>query len=205
MNIHQFETELKKLSQMPPWGKKQTDDWDMLSNFVYQLPSYESLIQKLLALHKGTDFDNYVLHRWYNTLSARAVEQLFCSCEGVKPNINQYDKLVDFTINGIAFDHKTSVFPKGYPKDINFAQQNPKHLIEWLYAQQSTQQRFHQANRLFIILHAQDGQHWKLRAELKKLESCIKQYVQQFEANKLQEINFTDGKIALSDVIWLME
>lgn len=205
MSLAQLETELKKLIQMPHWGKKQTDDWDKLSNFVYQLPSYELLIQQLQELNKGTDFDHYVLHRWYNILSAKAVEQIFCSCEGVKANINQYDKLVDFTINGMAFDLKTSVFPKGYPNDLNFARQNPKHLIEWLYAQQSTQQRFHQANRLFIILYAMDGQHWKLRAEIGKMHKCIESYVQQFDADQLHQIHFINGEKAYSDILWMME
>lgn len=205
MTLFQLEIELKKLAQMPPWGKKQTDDWDKLSNFVYQLPSYESLLQQLQALNKGQDFDNYVLHRWYNTLSARAVEQLFCNCAGVTAHKNQFDKLIDFSINGIAFDHKTSVFPKGYPNDVQFAQQNPKHLIEWLYAQQSTQQRFHQANRLFIILFANDGNHWKLRAEINKMQLCIENYVRQFDARNLQQIHFTNGENALSDIIWVNE
>lgn len=51
MTLSQLETELKKLTQMPHWGKKQTDDWDKLSNFVYQLPSYESLLQQLQELN----------------------------------------------------------------------------------------------------------------------------------------------------------
>lgn len=145
------------------------------------------------------------MHRWYNTLSAKAVEQIFCSCDGLKANINQYDKLVDFTINGIDFDLKTSVFPKGYPYDLHFARKNPRHLIEWLYDQQSTQQRFHRANRLFLVLYANDGQHWKLRAELGKMQKCIESYVQQFETNKLHQIHFINGENAWSDIIWMIE
>lgn len=202
MTLSQLEAELKKLLQMPLWGKKQTDDWDKLSNFVYQLPGYESLLEQLQQLNKGKDFDHYVLHRWYNTLSARAVEQIFCSCEGVLPNLNQYDKLVDFTIKGIAFDLKTAVFPQGYPNSLEYAQQQPKHLIEWLYRHQSQEQRFHRGNRLFLLLWANDGEHWKLRAEISKIKNVIHQYVQKFEEKNLKEIHFDTGEKALSDILW---
>jgi len=52
-------------------------------------------------------------------------------------NKNAYDKLVDFTIDNIPFDHKTSIFPKGFYNSYEYARANEKELIEWLFAQRA--------------------------------------------------------------------
>jgi hypothetical protein len=205
MNLMELETELKKLAVMPPWGRKQQDDWDSCSNFIYQLPSYEELIQKLTLLDKGIDFNHYVIHRWFNTLSALGIEKMFAQCKGVIPNSNKYDKWVDFSIGPISFDHKTSVFPKHYGHSLAYAEKNPEHLIQWLYQEQSKQQRFHLRNRLFILLFKENGAHWKLRAELNKIKDHIEYYVTNFDHSKLQQIKFENGTSAWSDIIWIKD
>lgn len=203
MTLEQIELELKKLTVMPPWGRKQSDDWDKLSNFVYQLPSYEQLFVLIAAQKKDAAFEHYCIHRWYNTLSARALENIFCSQPKVKANKNKYDKLVDFSISSIPFDHKTSIFPRSYPHSQEYAEQNPASLIEWLYKQQSLEGRFHTENRLFVVLFAEDGQHWRLRAEISKIKSEIEHYVQHFDKNKITMLMLEEESAVLSDIIWI--
>lgn len=187
---------------MPPWGRKQFDDWDRESNFIYSYPTFEELIHILKTKSLSEDFNNYAIHRWYNALSALGVEQIFTSLDGVKANLNKYDRLVDFTIQGVSFDHKTTVFPKGYGKNIGFATQNPQNLIAWLYHAQSTEKRFHLENRLFLVLHSSDGNHWKLRGELSEMKPIIENYIQNFDIRKLHEFTFEKDKRTFSDVIW---
>jgi len=76
---------------------------------------------------------NYALNRWYNFWSARAVEQIFCSLVGVKPAKNLKDRLVDFQLHDIKFDHKTSVFPRQYAKTLDYAKKNQADLIQPAY------------------------------------------------------------------------
>ncbi|MCK7522579.1 MAG: hypothetical protein MZV64_35295 [Ignavibacteriales bacterium] len=86
------------------------------------------------------DFDlyfNYTINRWYNFWSAQAVENIFCSLPNVKPALDSKDRLVDFTINGVSFDHKTSIFPKNFPYKIDEAIKKTDELIKWLYKNQS--------------------------------------------------------------------
>src|SRR5687767_1687502 len=106
MSIEEIEAELKKLPNLPPWGQKQSNDWDKLSNFVYSTPAYEEFVSKLNQLNSSQAFNNYATNRWFNTWSARGVEQIFCINSNVVANTNKFDKLVDFKINGISFDHK---------------------------------------------------------------------------------------------------
>lgn len=202
MQISNIEYELKKVSQMPKWGRKQSDDWDKLSCFVYDFPTFEKLQEKLKSLNLSQEFNDYTLHRWFNTLSADGVEKIFADNPQVVKNTVRQDKLVDFTIQGISFDHKTTVFPRGFGKDIYYAKQNPRELIEWLYTEQSRQGRFHTANRLFIVLHSADSQHWKLRAELTLLKPIISQYIQEFDVHKLHRFSFEKNKETLADIIW---
>lgn len=208
---NEIEKQLKKRWQYSyKWLRKQNDQWDVYTNFIYTISDWDALIKAVANLvhqenlNKGEAF-YYAVNRWYNFWSAVAVEEIFCSQLGVVPAGNAKDKQVDFFINNIPFDHKTSVFPKGFGKDIAFAKANKKQLIQWLYTQQSSQQRQHFANRLFVIVYATDGDHWKLKAEISLLRKAVSDYVATFDAGKLIKLTFFEEKIVLSDIIWVTQ
>ena len=209
INLSEIETELKKRHQYPyRWFRKQNDIWDGYTNFIYKTHSWEDLIPKIAAIVKEYQLDKkelfyYAINRWYNFWSAMAVEHIFSNCKGIVPEQNSKNKLVDFTLQGISFDHKTSVFPKHFQNDLVNAQENKRELISWLYKNQSTQQRQHFKNRLFIIVHKIDGEHWKLKAEPKLLEKEIENYMSNFKPSQLQKFIFTAPTETFSDIIWV--
>jgi hypothetical protein len=191
-SLEQIETELQQRVIKYPqtaWGRKQTDAWDQQTNFIYRIHRWDVLSKEISKLDKP--LADYVINRWFSFWSAAAVEKIFWALPGVTANINQYDRLVDFSIQGINFDHKTSVFPKKYGYPPAFARQNKAHLIRWLYKHQSRQQRYHDANRLFIILYARDGEHWKLRAEISGLRQVIEEYAIGFDASGHRKVGGT--------------
>ncbi len=209
LTIVEIETQLKKRWHYPyRWFRKQNDLWDKHTNFIYTTPLWEELqltIAKQAELHKlqKEEFFYYAINRWYNFWSAIAVEQVFCSSEDIIPAKNNKDRLIDFSIKGIPFDHKTSVFPRGFNKTYSFAKENKAKLLYWLYENQSKQQRQHFANRLFLIVHAKDGEHWKLKAEIGLLKEAIINYVSIFESSNLVTLNFENKQKALADIIWV--
>jgi hypothetical protein len=180
-----------------PWGRKQQNDWDKRTNFIYKVSTWNNFQKHTSNFPKS--LRNYALNRWFNFWSAKGVENIFCSLPGVEPHLNKYDRLIDFSIKGISFDHKTTVYPKGYDHPITYAVQKPISLISWLYDNQSSQQRHHMGNRLFIVLHGQNN--WTLRAELKKMRGIISDYVANFDSNNLISLPTSGGEI-LSDIIW---
>jgi hypothetical protein len=202
MDLPRVERELKKRYPYPyRWGRKQSNDWDSLTNFIYTTYSLQSLLKKC------TNFDqalrDYALNRWYNYWSAMAAEDIFASHQNVTANKNIYDKLVDFSIEGTPFDHKTSIFPRGFGYSYEYALANPKELIIWLYKNQSQQGRKHLKNRLFIILYDnQTMQHWKMKAEIMLLKNAINTYVESFHKERLERFDFGEGEV-LSDIIWI--
>ena len=107
----------------------------------------------------------------------------------------------DFFINGIPFDHKTSVFPSKYIGDLASVQAQPKEMLKWLYTNQSGQQRFHLKNRLFVLLHKADGEHWRLKAELQWIKLLIDTYLDDFSESKLIELSYGQG-IIKTDIIF---
>ena len=203
MDLSRLENELKKRIAFPyKWGSRQTDAKDKATNFIYKTYSFETL------LNRTKDFDktlkDYALNRWYNFWSAMAVENLFVSHPNIQANKNTRDKRVDFTIHNIPFDHKTSVFPKGFNKSVSYARKNEKELTQWLYDNQSQEGRKHLKNRLFIVLYdGKKNEHWKMKSEIMLLKSAIDNYVEHFSEENLFHLNFGDGKI-LSDIIWVM-
>ena len=78
MNLQSLESELKKRLDFPyNWGRKQSDEWDRKTKFIYQTQDFESLENQC------RDFDNelrnYAFNRWLNFWSAKAVEEIFAS------------------------------------------------------------------------------------------------------------------------------
>jgi len=210
VDLIRIEKELKKRTAYPyVWGRKQDNHFDEITNYIYKIYSVEKLLletkQRFSSRSDYEEIQNYALNRWYNFWSAMAIENIFCSVDFVEPAKDYRDRLKDFSIKGTSFDHKTSVFPKGFGKDLSYSLENPKKLIEWLYENQSQEQRKHLKNRLFIILHSQDGQHWKLKAEIIWLQKLILEYLKNYDEQKLIRLNPTGNEPIVSDIIWAVQ
>lgn len=208
MNLEVIENELKKRLNYPyKWGMRQNDYYDDLTNFIYKISYLQDLLDELERNHKNKEdykkIFNYSLNRWYNFWSAIAVEHIFCSCNDVIPELDKKNKLIDFSIKGIKFDHKTTVYPSGYRVNYEIAKQNPIDLIKWLYKNQSKQKRFHTKNRLFIVLHSQTGEHWKLKSEIELIKTKIYAYVESFQPDKLFKLSLEKDEFTFSDIIWV--
>ncbi len=210
LDLTYIENQLKQRLPYPyQWGKKQNDKWDNYTNFIYDFLSWEAVVEAMKAtteaygLNKRELF-NYAANRWFNFWSAMAVEQIFTEIDGVTPSLNHKDRLVDFNLRGIDFDHKTSVFPEAYKQTFYYAQHHHEELLYWLYKNQSQQQRKHLENRLFIVTYAEDGEHWKLKAEIRLLKQCIQKYVSTFDASKLEQLQLNNKSI-YSDIIWAVK
>lgn len=208
--LTEIETELKKRLVYPyKWGQKQNDHFDKQTNFIYHTFKFDDLlheIDKRFKSDKDNDlYFNYSLNRWYNFWSAQAVENIFCSLPNVKPALDSKDRLVDFTIQGASFDHKTSIFPKNFPYKIDEAIKHTDELIKWLYKHQSQQQRKHLKNRLFIVLYSHNGDHWKLKSEILWLKERIEKYMLGFNPDFLMKFSFEKEHTTLSDVIWAIK
>lgn len=207
--LEDIELELKQRHKYPyVWYRKQNNIWDAHTNFIYKTSKWEDLIPKIAASVKEHQLDKkelfyYATNRWYNFWSAMAAENIFSNCKEVVSNPDSKNRTIDFTLQKIAFDHKTSVFPKHLKNDLAYAQSNKRELIDWLYKNQSSQKRFHLKNRLFIIVFDKNGEHWKLKGEIGLLQKEIKNYVSNFKPTQLQKFIFASNKETLSDIIWV--
>jgi len=209
-NLTQIETELKKRLTYPyKWGRKQNDKFDKMTNFIYRTFLFEDLLKEINSRFKKDkeheNISNYALNRWYNFWSAQAVEKIFCSLPNVKPALDSRDKLVDFAIDEVTFDHKSSVFPKSFPYSIKESINKTDELIKWLYKNQSQEQRKHLKNRLFIVLYSSDGEHWKLKSEISWLKERIENYMVGFNPDYLLKFQLEKEHYTLADVIWAIK
>ncbi len=116
---------------------------------------------------------------------------------------NPKDAEKDFFLFNIPFDHKTSVFPRQFKKTFLYAKDHKEELIEWFYKNQSAGKRQHYKNRLFIVVYAKNGEHWKLKAEIGILKKAICNYVLNFKPEQLHSLTFANNGKALSDIIWV--
>lgn len=209
-DLIKIEKELKKRLAYPyKWGRKQNDQFDKLTNFVYRISLFEEVLKEIEIRFKKDkehqNIANYALNRWYNFWSAQAVEKIFCSLPNVKPALDEKDKLIDFSIDGVTFDHKTSIFPKNFPYKIDETIKKTDELIKWLYKNQSQQQRKHLKNRLFIVLYSSDGEHWKLKADISWLKERIEKYMEGFNPHYLLKFQLEKNQETISDVIWAIK
>jgi hypothetical protein len=210
MNIQEREQELRRRLAYPyQWGGVQNNRRDRATDFVYETPRFEDFLGRVRHRFEGNpQYDawfNYALNRWYNYWSAKAVEEIFCALERVTPAKDDKDRLVDFKIGRTRFDHKTSIFPVGFGHSLGYARNHPTELIEWLYNNQSQERRRHLKNRLFIILYAHDGQHWRLKAEITWLRTLIQAYVRDFQLSRVYRFSFDSKATTLADIIWAVK
>jgi len=206
-SLHQIETELKKRWEYPyHWHKKQNNAADKLTYFIYDFLYFEDLIgaiQKNFAQREDYEaLKDYTLNRWYNYWSSVAVERVLTSCEGIEAHPNEKHHSIDFYLNGVPFDHKSTVFPYTYPESQTFAEQNPIALIRWLYDSQSAEQRWHVGNRLFLVFYDAQGFHWKLKADITQITEVLKTYAANFTIAQLKQVALIDT-LVWSDVIWV--
>jgi hypothetical protein len=203
MDLLRVENELKKRLEYPyKWGRKQSNDWDKKTNFIYKTYSFKALLNKIEYFNQ--DLKDYAMNRWYNYWSAMAIENIFASHSNVTPNKNKYDKLIDFYINDISFDHKSTVFPRGFKKSLEYAIKNKEELILWLYENQSQEGRKHLKNRLFVSFYDSNNEHWKMKSEISLLKNYIDNYINNFSKDNLFIFDFGEGKV-YSDIIWIIK
>lgn len=211
LDLEKIETELKKrLAFDYQWGQRQNDDWDQLTNFIYDFWQWEAVVEAMKATVEACDLPkrdlfNYAANRWFNFWSAMAVEQIFARSEHVIPSLNRKNRLVDFSLYGVEFDHKTSVFPKGMGETFYYCQKHEGELLNWLYKNQSQEGRKHMGNRLFIVVYAADGEHWKLKAEISWLQSVIEDYLKYFKVENLREMQVENGTSVATDILWAVK
>lgn len=203
LNLLLLEKALKKRLIYPyRWHGKQNNTDDNATNFVYNIRSYWVLEKEIAIL--SPRLKDIARNRWYNFWSAQWVEQIFATDPRIQAHKDKKHTTVDFYIDNLGFDHKTTIFPRAYTHDIHYAKDNKKHLIEWLYKNQSSEQRQHYENRIFICLYdTQKWQHWKLKAEILLIEKYIKIYMSSYDKNKLIHLSH-DGKTIYSDIIWVI-
>lgn len=199
-----MENELKKLDNYSWQNVKQNDYLDKKTKFIYSIYFYEDLLSKIEEAGLSDNEASYAKTRWYNYHSAKITESLFANSPKVKANINQYDKLVDFSIDGVNFDHKGTVFPAKISYTLRQCFFNKKILIDWLYRNQSSQGRYHIGNRLFIVFYdLKEQKHWKLKSEISLIKNAIQNYLNTFNKNNL--IMYSKEKNILSDVIFIIK
>lgn len=203
MNLSQLEEALQQITELPPWGLKQADSWDKHSRLIFNCPTYELLQKELKRINPSEALRHYIINRWYNALSAQGIELILSECKGVIPHHNKYEKEIDFYLHKIPFDHKTTVFPKGFHQGFNHALNHPESLVLWLYNNQSKEGRYHRGNRLFIVLHQSDGKHWQLKKELSFIAPIIKDYIKRFNPDKLIKLQLSSTHTALTYIIWV--
>ena len=177
--------ELKKLKDMPPWGRAQGDRWDKLSNFIYRIKTLQGVQRQAQAIAQAqkldaTAFGAYAVRRWFNHHSHDEILQMFYAHPTVQPETDRKHRTIDFYLRDLPFDLKISRFPQAYPESLAYAQQQPSHLALWLYENQSKQGRYHIGHRLFLILHnvTLPSLTWRRRCEFDILEQLIQEFLE---------------------------
>ncbi len=188
--------ELNKLDALPPWGRRQGDEWDHLSDFIYRVKTLEGLRRQARArAHaEGLDVQSflaYTVRRWYNHHTHQQVLDIICAHPSVRRESNARHPTIDFYLRDLPFDLKLSRFPRAYPYDLDYALAYPADLANWQYRNQSQQRRYHIGNRLFVVFHdrANPADTWRLRRDFPRLESIIHNFL---DAPHLVGADFVD-------------
>jgi|AntDeeMinimDraft_4_1070355.scaffolds.fasta_scaffold04918_4 hypothetical protein len=208
LDLELIELELRKRTAFDhQCGQKQNDRWDGLTDFVYDYWKWEAVVQAIKAIVEAYDlpkrkFFNYAANRWFNFWSEMAVEQIFVESTHVIPSVDRKNRLVDFTLNGVDFDHEILVYPKDFGQTFFYAQNHGEELLRWFFKNQNQGQQEGSSNTLLMVLHAENDAHWKLKAEVIWLKNIIEDHLKYFKPSELKSIQVGEGKTVYTDLIW---
>jgi hypothetical protein len=133
------------------WKVKQSDQYDARTSHIYKCNSVDDLIHYSKAQDLN-DFEiSYASHRWRNFKRHEAWLLLILEIvPGVELSTEKFHKQQDFhlTVDSSRhpFDLKVTRFPSSAKTDLSDSD-----LAKWFYEHQSTQGRYHIANRFFIV------------------------------------------------------
>ena len=183
VEIERIGAQLARVAATVPWGRVQHDALDALSGFIYRLRAEASVRERAacVAAEHGLDraeVVHYALRRWYCFWGARLAELLFLEHAGVTPGPPRHHE-VDFRIDGVPFDLKTTEVPRLFANAIADVAANPGKLASWLYEHQSHERRYHSANRLFLVLCDAETpeEAWRLRGDVAALRAAIDRFM----------------------------
>ncbi|HLZ09948.1 MAG TPA: hypothetical protein VKT80_15270 [Chloroflexota bacterium] len=183
--IERIARQLARVEETVTWGRVQNDAWDRLCHFIFRVRTADGVAERArgIALPAGVDpkeFADYVLRRWYCFWGARLAELLFLTHPNVLAGPPK-DRLVDFTIDGVPFDLKTSEVPIALAGLLADPGANASTVAAWLYRHQSRERRFHLANRIYLVLHQPNApeEAWRLRGDVTALRASIDGFLAQ--------------------------
>lgn len=168
----------RELNALTNWIFFERRWWAIESRLVHwrNLPRYRTLLGVARA-------------RWVSYWSAQGVEAVLGKHPNVTLNPNPTDPRWDFSLTtpdgSIDFDAKTSVWPRQWSGSYDASKNDPVPLIKWLYRKQGIV-RYATQNRFFVVLHASDGRHDLLRAELAKIGAALQQWLEKPEVLDVQ-------------------
>jgi hypothetical protein len=177
--IDRIAHQLGQIAREIRWERVQNDSWDRSCQFIFRLRTAARVRTKAeeVAAQQELErpaFVHYALRRWYCFWGARVAELIFVGHPGVAPGPPK-DHEVDFTIDAVPFDLKTSEVPRAFADRLGDLHTQPEQVATWLYAHQSRGRRFHAANRLFLLLcdAEQPDEAWRLRGDVPALRAAI--------------------------------
>lgn len=173
-----LEEELKKATTLFDYNFpiKQNADLDYKTNqFVYKANKLSDFLNDEVFIAFSELEKKYTIARWYNFQSSRGFEAAFVFALGANKLDDERQKFVDFSLWGRNYDLKTSVFPRALGNDESWLDR-PYELTEWMYANQSQSSRNSNYNRIFVVVHNKQGEHWKVKAEPYQLYLFLSKY-----------------------------
>jgi hypothetical protein len=177
--IERIAGQLARVEEMVFWGRIQNDAWDRHCAFIFRVRSAERIEERASQIARASDLDvaefvDYARRRWFCFWGARLAELLFLTHDNVIAGPPR-DREVDFTIDGMPFDLKTSEVPVALAGLLSDPIANASTVAAWLYRHQSRERRFHLANRLFLVLHnpSAPDEAWRLRGNVAALRLSI--------------------------------
>lgn len=172
---------------------KQNDDDDSLTNYIYDTQTFDEVIR--IAREKGAT-ESYAVHRWYNFLTSKNVEHIFCENGAVKEE-DEKNHNQDFWINGVPFDLKLSVYPaalvkKGLELDLT-KRQGKNYLAQWLCENASMEKRYHTGNRIFVVCDGKDYYiNYQLKNDVEQITYKVRNYLTYVNKNGFNQIIYND-------------
>lgn len=184
------EKELRLVSDLIPynWSMAQNNLADNKTNMIYRIDNFNDFMNYFGNLrNENPDLFGYACNRWFNYHSAMCVERIFSYQDRVDEQNSNYgyiskkNRQIDFFIDGVPFDHKTTVLPRCFYSRISEIHNRDFKIevMRWLYKNQSNGKRFGLNNRIFVMVVKKKNPRlsWKGKSLLKLINQRVEEFM----------------------------
>ncbi|HFE62919.1 MAG TPA: hypothetical protein ENK14_00695 [Caldithrix sp.] len=201
MELAYLEQELKKRWQLPGEWQESRETLPAKDRlFLALVPDFDRAIKKIEDFSPTPRMR--AINYWYSHWSVQGLRQILRQYNFLQTFGVDHGEKIGLWLSKTPFQIKPRIYPQRFAKTLRYTQLHKEELLYWLYRQDFALLPHPLPNTIYLMLYSENGEHWKLLAELQWLQGVIDEYLAQIDNRRFIRLYLNGQSVVSADVIW---